>query len=137
MGKPRSGGGLDLNVDPDDNKEAKRENQQAQKLMKVFVVTVMLVALAAFAIIVDDESETLEQERLLKQQQLNLGGDIGDIEAADVAAVHIDENHNINDGPTEEELQHVVNDLDAKVRQHKAQPNMIMETDPEGKRLTK
>ena len=78
--KPRSGnfappsgntssGGLDLVVDPDDNKEAKRENQQAQKLMKVFLVTVMLVALTAFAIIVDDESEYLDKERELKRQQ--------------------------------------------------------------------
>eukprot|EP00934_Nitzschia_sp_Nitz4_P004197 Nitzschia sp. Nitz4//scaffold3_size479765//423506//424569//NITZ4_000179-RA/size479765-augustus-gene-1.584-mRNA-1//1//CDS//3329550995//4187//frame0 len=40
-------------------------------------------------------------------------------------------------GPTEEQLQQRVNDLDAKVREHKAKPKMIMEKDPQGLILTK
>lgn len=40
-------------------------------------------------------------------------------------------------GPTEEALQARVDELDAKVREHKHKPSMIMETDPEGLKLTK
>lgn len=39
-------------------------------------------------------------------------------------------------GPTEQELQRQVEELDTKVRVHKALPEMIMETDPEGLKLT-
>lgn len=40
-------------------------------------------------------------------------------------------------GPSEQELQRVVHELDKKVRKYKKQPDVIMETDPEGLELTK
>ena len=128
--------------DDDDNKVAKHESQQSQRLIKVFVVAVMLVALAVFAIIVDDESNTLDQERQWKQQQLHLGYEGGSGSSGSA----VDEQKQvqgevgvgyISDRPTEEQLQKIVDDLDAKVRQRKSTPDVIMETDTEGLKLTK
>ena len=125
--------------DDDDNKVAKHESQQSQRLIKVFVVAVMLVALAVFAIIVDDESSTLDQERQWKQQQLQLGYETsggGSAEQAPQQQVGAGDVY-VSDRPSEEQLQSIVDDLDAKVRHRKATPNIIMETDPEGMKLTK
>ena len=94
-------------------KEAKVRRSQSERL-RHFVL--FFVGLLVVAYVVANQEE---------QVHLHLSG---------TSALAL---HSLDDGPSEQDLQNAVDELDAQVRHYKKQPHVIMETDPEGLKLTK
>lgn len=96
-----------------DDKESKAQRSQAQRLKHSLICFAVLLLVAAFA---------------SRQSYSYLPGHMSSSNHVAVA---------VDTGPTEDELQHQVDQKDKQVRGHKRQPNMIMETDPHAMKVTK